>query len=288
MESDCETAAPVSREISCGVMVHTCGNLRAVLRNGQLWMVTLTPSGPSDCTTSVPSCPYRFGKTASARSVSAKRREGRPRPLRSGWLTTRPSRSRFVRCWRTALGVTPRSLAMVSALERPLRRSSSRTSMRVERPAIMRGTSGRLLAMLAQANRAKSIYYRWSLTKAFCPVNLVCGGDRGNANDQAGEPRHRAHDCSGAAHPAGQVRPPEQDALHRQAPERTGDVEPGRPAADAACPLGRDQQGDRGVARGHGPGPGQAGLGDGGDGRSLRDPGQPHVQPDRGRVTPIN
>src|SRR5437870_1345161 len=234
MESDCETAAPVSREISCGVMVHTWGNLRAVLRNRQLWMVTLTPSGPSDCSTSVParpiqattlrsfssnsspsrsrsmapaclaatraktsssasgppisctscrtivaSCPYRFGKTASARSVSAKRREGRPRPLRSGWLTTRPSRSRFVRCWRTALGVTPRSLAMVSALERPLRRSSSRTSMRVERPAIMGGTSGRLLAMLAQAKQAKSIYYRWSLTKAFCPVNLVCGGDRG-------------------------------------------------------------------------------------------------------------
>src|SRR5256886_4004891 len=234
MESDCETAAPVSREISCGLMVHTWGNLRTVLRNGQLWMVTFTPSVPSDCSTSVParpiqattlrsfpsnsspsrsrsmapaclaatraktsssasgppiswtscrtivaSCPYRLGKTASARSVRAKRSEGRPRPLRSGWLTTRPSRSRLVRCWRTALGVTPRSLAMVSALQRPLRRSSSRTSMRVERPAIMRGTSGRLFGMLAQAKPAKSIYYRWSLTKGLCPLNLVCGGDRG-------------------------------------------------------------------------------------------------------------
>jgi hypothetical protein len=45
--------------------------------------------------------------------------------------------------------------------------------MRVERPAIMRGTSGRLLAMLAQAKRTKSIYYRYSLTKALCPVNLI-------------------------------------------------------------------------------------------------------------------
>src|SRR5438309_9292525 len=324
MESDCETAAPVSREISCGVMVHTWGNLRAVLRNGQLWMVTLTPSGPSDCSTSVParpiqattlrsfssnsspsrsrsmapaclaatraktsssasgppiswtscrtivaSCPYRLGKTASARSVSAKRREGRPRPLRSGWLTTRPSRSRLVRCWRTAFGVTPRSLAMVSALDRPLRRSSSRTSIRVERPAIMRPTSGRFLGMLAQAKTAKAIYYRWFLTKERGALNLVSGGDRGNANDQAGQPRYRAHDRSGAPDPAGQVRPPEQDALHRQAPERARDAEPGRPAADAARAVGRDQQGHRGVAGGDGPGAGQAGFGDGGDGRSV-------------------
>ena len=62
--------------------------------------------------------------------------------------------------------------------------------MRVERPAIMGGTSGRLLAMLAQAKLAKSIYYRWSLTKAFRHLNLICGGDRGNANDQAGKPSH--------------------------------------------------------------------------------------------------
>ena len=31
--------------MSCGVMVHTWGNLSAVLRKGQLWMVTRTPSG---------------------------------------------------------------------------------------------------------------------------------------------------------------------------------------------------------------------------------------------------
>src|SRR5438309_5784359 len=227
-------AAPVRREISCGVIVQTCGNLSAVLRNGQLWIVTLTSSALSVCSTSVParpihattrrslsskssptrsfsiafaclaatrantsssasgppiswtswstivaSWPYRLGKTESARSVSAKRRAGRPRPLRSGWLTTRPSRSRLVRCWRTAFGVTPRSLAMVSALDRPLRRSSSRTSIRVERPAIMRATSGRFLGMLAQAKTAKAIYYRWFLTKERGALNLVCGGERG-------------------------------------------------------------------------------------------------------------
>src|SRR6266536_1328904 len=124
------------------------------------------------------SCPYRLGKTESARSVSANSSDGRPRPLRSGWLTTRPSRSRFVRCCRTALAVTPRSLAMVSALDRPLRRNSSRTSMRVERPAIMRGTSGRLRATLAQPKWAKPIYYRWFLTKCGTALNLVRGGVR--------------------------------------------------------------------------------------------------------------
>src|SRR5438309_5167778 len=289
-------AAPVRREISCGVIVQTCGNLSAVLRNGQLWIVTLTSSALSVCSTSVParpihattrrslsskssptrsfsiafaclaatrantsssasgppiswtswstivaSWPYRLGKTESARSVSAKRREVRPRPLRSGWLTTRPSRSRLVRCWRTAFGVTPRSLEIVSALDLSLRRSSSRTSMRVERPAIMGGTSGRLLAMLALAKLAKSIYYRWSLTKAFRHLNLICGGDRGNANDQAGKPRYRAHDGSRAPDPEGEVCPPKQDALHRQAPQRARDAEPGRPATDAARALGGGQ-----------------------------------------------
>src|SRR2546430_539916 len=145
--------------------------------------------------------------------------DGRPRPLRSGWLTTRPSRSRLVRCWRTALGVTPRSLAMDSALDRPLRRSSSRTSMRVERPAIMRGTSGRLFRMLAQAKTAKAIYYRWFWKKGGGAINWVAGGDRGKAHGQAGQRRYRAHGRSGAPGPAGQIRPPEQDALHRQAPE---------------------------------------------------------------------
>src|SRR2546427_2983117 len=198
MESDCETAVPRSCEKRCGVMVQTCGNLSAVLRNGQLWMVRLTPWAVSVCSASVParpihattrcilsskarpssvgaitlacrvairaktssrasgppiswtSCntmeaswPYRFGKTESARSVREKSREGRPRRRRSGWLTTKPSRSRFVRCWRTALGVTPRSVAMVSALAWPLRRSNSRTSIRVERPAMVVGISGR-------------------------------------------------------------------------------------------------------------------------------------------------
>src|SRR5712692_4710 len=252
-------------------------------------MVTLIPSAPSVCSTSVPARPIQAttrrslsSKSSPSRAFSiafacraatrANRREGRPRPLRSGWLTTRPSRSRLVRCWRTALVVNPRSLATDSALDRPLRRSSSRTSMRVERPAIMWGTSGRLPRMLAQAKTAKSIYYRWSLTKGGTALNLVCGGDRGNAHDQAGKPRDRAHDRSGAPNPARQVRPPEQDALHRQAPERAGDAEPGRPAADAARAVGRDQQGHRGVARGDGLGAGQAGLGDGGDGRPLRDP----------------
>src|SRR5437867_4116033 len=197
--------------MSCGVIVQTCGNFSAVLRNGQLWMVTWMPSGPADCSTRV------------------------------------PARSRFVRCWRTALAVTPRSPAIVSALERPLRRSSSRTSMRVERPAIMKGTSGRLFAMLAQARRAKSIYYRWFLTKGMSSLNCS-RGDRENAHDQAGQPRHRAHDCPRAPDPARQVRTPEQDALHRQAPERARDAEPGRSAADAARALGRDQQGHRRVA----------------------------------------
>src|SRR5258708_16826709 len=61
---------------------------------------------------------------------------------------------------------------MVSALERPLRRSSSRTSMRVERPAIMRGTSGRLGAMLAEPG---GIYYRSSLTNWRAAVNFTAG-----------------------------------------------------------------------------------------------------------------
>src|SRR5207302_1938742 len=107
-----------------------------------------------------------------------KSRDGRPRPLRSGWLTTRPSRSRLVRCCRTALVVRPRSWAMVSALQRPLRRSSSRTSMRVERPAIMRGTSGRFDRMLAQPKTPKSIYYRSFLTKYGGALNWYGGGDR--------------------------------------------------------------------------------------------------------------
>src|SRR5713101_7952558 len=70
-------------------------------------------------------------------------RDGRPLRRRSGWLTTKPSRSRLVRCWRTALGVTPRSEEIVSALAWPLRRSNSRTSIRVERPAMVVGISGR-------------------------------------------------------------------------------------------------------------------------------------------------
>src|SRR3989440_8229404 len=139
---------------------------------------------------------------------------------------------------------------MVSALERPLRRSSSRTSMRVERPAIMRGTSGRFDRMLAQAKTPKSIYYRSFLTKCRAALNWYGGGDSENADDQASQPRDRAHDGSRAARPAGQVRPAEQDAPHRQAPERARDAEPRRPAADAASAVGGDQQSDRRVARG--------------------------------------
>src|SRR5437867_7304353 len=131
-----------------------------------------------------------------------------------------------------AFGVTPRSPAIVSALQRPLRRSSSRISMRVERPAINQAPFRSLAGTLAQPLQAKSIYYRLSLTNPGVPVNLVSGGERRDADDQAGEPRHRAHDRAGAPHPAGQVRAAEQDALHRQAPQRAGDAEPGRPAAE--------------------------------------------------------
>ena len=40
-------------------MVQTCGNLRAVFRNGQLWIVTLTPSGVSVCSARVPARPIQ-------------------------------------------------------------------------------------------------------------------------------------------------------------------------------------------------------------------------------------
>src|SRR2546423_11776342 len=130
---------------------------------------------------------------------------------------------------------------MVSALERPLRRSSSRTSMRVERPAIMRGTSGRFDRMLAQAKTPKSIYYRSFLTKCRAALNWYGGGDSENADDQASQPRDRAHDGSRAARPAGQVRPAGQEAPHRQAPERVPDAKPRRPAAEARHAVGCDQ-----------------------------------------------
>src|SRR5258708_38732978 len=71
---------------------------------------------------------------------------------------------------------------MVSALERPLRRSSSRTSMRVERPAIMRGTPRRLGAMLAEPG---GIYYRSSLTNWRAAVNFTAGGKKMNKIQQA-------------------------------------------------------------------------------------------------------
>src|SRR2546429_4918279 len=118
---------------------------------------------------------------------------------------------------------------MVSALERPLRRSSSRTSMRVERPAIMRGTSGRFDRMLAQAKTPKSIYYRSFLTKCRAALNWYGGGDSENADDQASHPRDRAHDGSRAARPAGPVPPADKRAPHRQTPDPTRDAEPPRP-----------------------------------------------------------
>src|SRR3981189_2801458 len=98
--------------------------------------------------------------------------------------------------------------------------------------------------MLAQP---KTIYYRLILTKDPPSVNWW-SGDYGNANDQAGQPRYRAHDRQGATNPAGEIRAPEQDALHRQAPERARDAEPGRPAPDADCAVGRGQPGYRRLA----------------------------------------
>ena len=62
------------------------------------------------------------------------------------------------------------SVAIVSALAWPFRRSNSRTSMRVERPAIMVGSSGRLAAMLAQPG---TIYYIRILTKDLGVVKLA-------------------------------------------------------------------------------------------------------------------
>src|SRR2546425_773593 len=67
MESACETAVPSSCEKRCGVMVQTCGNLRAVLRKGQLWMVTFTPSGVSVCSASVPARPLEVGEVLADR-----------------------------------------------------------------------------------------------------------------------------------------------------------------------------------------------------------------------------
>src|SRR2546423_6699707 len=131
---------------------------------------------------------------------------------------------------------------MVSALERPLRRSSSRTSMRVERPAIMRGTSGRFDRMLAQAKTPKSIYYRSFLTKCRAALNWYGGGDSENADDQASQPRDRAHDGSRAARPAGQIRPAGTDAPHRQDPEPARDAEPRPPPGEAARGFGGGQQ----------------------------------------------
>src|SRR2546421_1131041 len=131
----------------------------------------------------------------------------------------------------------------------------------------------------------QAIYYRWILTKSGRFVNWV---PKRNDDDQASQPRNRAYDREGAPGPARQVRAPEQDASHRQAPERARDAQPRRPAADAAGAVGCHQQGHRGVSRGDRPGAGQARLRDGGDGRPVRDPGQPDVQPDRGRVRALN
>src|SRR3989440_9975436 len=158
---------------------------------------------------------------------------------------------------------------MVSALERRWRRSSARSSMRIERPANIRRTSGRFDRMLAQAKPPKSIYYRSFLTKCRAALNWYGGGDSENADDQASQPRDRAHDGSRAARPAGPVRPAEQDAPHRQAPERARDAETRRPTADAARAVGGDPQREWRVARGDCARAGQAGLRHGGDGCSL-------------------
>src|SRR5258708_30665730 len=96
---------------------------------------------------------------------------------------------------------------MVSALERPLRRSSSRTSMRVERPAIMRGTSGRLGAMLAEPG---GIYYRSSLTNWRAAVNFTAGGKK-NTNIKQGRRAHAHNTPPGERGPRG----------HRARPHKT-------------------------------------------------------------------
>src|SRR5215472_1757869 len=105
-----------------------------------------TSSGPPSSVTSVriivASWPYRFGKAASALSVRENISEGLPLLLFAGSLWTRPSRSRLVRCWRTALGVMPSCPEIVSALAACLRRRSSRTSILVDRPAIRECMSG--------------------------------------------------------------------------------------------------------------------------------------------------
>src|SRR5207248_332231 len=59
MESAWEIAVPSSCDIRCGVIVHTCGNLSAVFRNGQLWIVTLTPPSVSVCSARVPARPIQ-------------------------------------------------------------------------------------------------------------------------------------------------------------------------------------------------------------------------------------
>src|SRR5262249_5725946 len=103
-------------------------------------------SGPPSSVTSlriiVASWPYRLGKEASALSVRENIRDGLPRLLFTGALWTRPSRSRLVRCWRTALAVIPSSAEIVPALAACLRRRSSRTSILVDRPAIRECMSG--------------------------------------------------------------------------------------------------------------------------------------------------
>src|SRR6266436_3146940 len=76
MESACETPVPRSWEKRWGVMVQTWGNLSAVLRKGQLWMVTFTPSAVSVCSARVPARPIQATTRASFSSNSKPSRVG--------------------------------------------------------------------------------------------------------------------------------------------------------------------------------------------------------------------
>src|ERR671933_1513895 len=126
---------------------------------------------------------------------------------------------------------------MSSAVAARRLRRSSRTSLRVERPAVMDGISGCGGRMLAQADERTFEFLKLILDKRLRLSRMVAvtRPSSWSGNDQGSFNRNRSTFRARSPASGDEVRPPQADALHRQAPERAGDAQPGRQEPAAAC-----------------------------------------------------